>query len=168
MPVGVQARSAVDALIAECDDFVAAGLALVAADQQTRSWGVGQNATKSRIKQYERACTRLSESIDRGGGRYLAGPDMTLADVAYWPFMERFLSCAKEFSDYDASAGLESVQRWIGTMQQRDAVVLAAPDAAAFIQAMHKHACLDWFDYSTSAAMELHAHLKDAGTASTR
>lgn len=161
MPADSQTHGAADALITDCDNFIQAGLSLVAANQGTRSWGVGRNATQARIQQYERACARLSDSIERCKGPYLAGEHLTLADIAYWPFMERFLACAKEFSEYDASAGLPAVQRWIEVMQQREAVQKTAPNAGSFLQAMREHECLDWFDYVTSPAMELHGHLRD-------
>jgi glutathione S-transferase len=104
-------------------------------------------------------CEEMSRIINVSKGPYLAGPDVSLADVMIWPFIERAVMCAELFGPGNNAVEMEPVSEWIAYMQQREAVKLAQPDARCMGAALRKTMRLDWFDYETTSISDTHPHL---------
>ena len=142
----------------QCSKFVNAGMSLVSA-QGGRHWGIGTKATDAQKQSFQNCCQHWADLIDQSGGPFVAGRDITLPDLILWPFMERFMLCARVFSSYDV-AQLPQIAAWVDAMQGRDSVQFAAADNAAHEGVLQRERCLDWFDFVTSGPSQLHPHLQ--------
>jgi glutathione S-transferase len=148
--------------IRQSESFNAAGLGLVAASDSTPLWTVGKNATAGQKQKWEATCQRLVRYIQQSGGPYIAGPDVSLADLVLWPFMERVLLCAREFSGYNATLGSPELGDWVESMHSRESVQWAAADQRAFVRVLCDQSNLGWFDFVHSGAVDLHSQLGPA------
>jgi glutathione S-transferase len=158
----VHGRQHFASALGQSESFIAAGLSLVAASGGTRLWAVGNEATAGRKQAWEASCRPFIQHLRQSGGPYIAGRDVSLADLAIWPFMERFLVCARVFSKYDATLGSTELRLWVKSMQSRKSVQWAAADQSAFVRVLHDQASLDWFDYVHCGARDLHPQLVQA------
>lgn len=163
MPQTGLQRAAADAAFEEGRHFKSACLDLISGPG-ARCWGVGSNATPQQISAFEAACGDVSKHVRAAGGPFLAGATVSIADFQLWPFMERVLICAKEFSGYDAASATPEMEAWVAAMQVLPAVQMAQADKKAFLAVLHQHSSLDWFDYVPCGVYELHPHLLPASS----
>ena len=160
MPRNAAQRTIVSKALDCSGSFESAGMDLVSA-KGGRHWGIGTNATVAQRQRFEKQCSQLSQLLQQSGGPYFGGREVTLADIVFWPFMERFELCAKLFSDYDiADSCGDDIARWMEAMQSRPAVQCAAPEREAHAAVLQRERCLDWFDFKPCQPHELHPHLK--------
>ena len=58
--------------------------------------------------------------------------------------------------------GPPQIGQWIDVMQQRPSCQIAAANPDLFLQAVEEHKTIDFFDYATYNACDLHPHLSIA------
>lgn len=81
---------------------------------------------------------------------------MMQADLAIFPFAQRFAIACPEFCGFDMRAACGgSIGKWLGAIEARPAVAAASPDSDKFLTAMKKHMSLDFFDHATISAAQL-------------
>jgi len=98
----------------------------------------------------------------RYNGWHIA-PACLQADIAYWPFAERFQLLLSHFFGLDMrELGPPQIGQWIDVMQQRLLCQIAAANPDLFLQAVEEHKTIDFFDYATYNACDLHPHLSVA------
>ena len=81
----------------------------------------------------------------------------------YWPFAERFdLVLPHLCSPGMRELGPPEIALWMDAMQSRKSCQAAAADPKLFLRAVDKHRSIDFFDYHTYNAHDLHPHLNAA------
>uniref|UniRef100_A0A061RQW7 Glutathione S-transferase n=1 Tax=Tetraselmis sp. GSL018 TaxID=582737 RepID=A0A061RQW7_9CHLO len=130
-PAGSEARERMEALVGSCGK------------QQPRA--------------YAAALGSLEEALAGGGGPFLAGQQLTLADLIYLPFVERADLIAREMHGLaEEDTGGRRTREWLETMRKRPSVTAASADSRLLLRAFQQHMCLDFFDYTTYDAAQLH------------
>eukprot|EP00208_Stichococcus_sp_RCC1054_P003822 CAMPEP_0206140884 /NCGR_PEP_ID=MMETSP1473-20131121/11004_1 /ASSEMBLY_ACC=CAM_ASM_001109 /TAXON_ID=1461547 /ORGANISM="Stichococcus sp, Strain RCC1054" /LENGTH=253 /DNA_ID=CAMNT_0053535217 /DNA_START=226 /DNA_END=988 /DNA_ORIENTATION=+ len=155
MPTDKQRRAVAEKLCSrDVGRFSGAGISFLAGTG--RSWGISRQHSASQRTSFENELSSLGKLLDQYGGPYLLGESVTLADLALFPFAQRFSIACPEWCGMDmrAAAG-GNIGRWLDAMQARPAVSAASPDPAKFLAAMKKHMSLDFFDYETYTAAQL-------------
>lgn len=150
-----QARMA--ALISAGSALSEAGLALMAG-RTGRYWGIGGGQTAGQKAGFEAALKKaIIDPLKESGGPYLMGAHVILADLALYPFVQRFAVGAPEFAGYDVrGAQGGAAGEWLQAMRARASCAATTADNAALLAAYRKHRCLDFFDYDPYAATALH------------
>jgi len=155
-PAGSEARERMEALVGSCGRLVGAALDL-AAGADGRYWGIGTRAGKQQARAYAAALGSLEEALAGGGGPFLAGQQLTLADLIYLPFVERADLIAREMHGLaEEDTGGRRTREWLETMRKRPSVTAASADSRLLLRAFQQHMCLDFFDYTTYDAAQLH------------
>ncbi|KAL4451687.1 hypothetical protein ABPG75_007349 [Micractinium tetrahymenae] len=113
-----------------CSKVVSAGLDLMAG-KTGRYWGIGGGQSAAQRSAMDAALQGLAGSLSKHGGPFLLGAAPCLADIAVYPFAKRFAVAAP----------------LTGT---------TAADPGLLLQAFRKHMSLDFFDYDSFNAFQLH------------
>lgn len=144
-------------LISAGSAFSEAGLAIMAG-RTGRYWGIGSGASASQKKDFEAALKKaIVDPIKESGGPYLMGSEVSLADLAVYPFVARFAVGAPEFAGYGVRTALGGVAgEWLRAMRERASGAVTTADDAALLKAYQTHRSLDFFDYDTYLATALH------------
>ena len=138
-----------------CSALISTGLQLLAGSG--RSWGAASGARPQQRSAFQAALAQLAAALERHGGPYLLGAQVTQADVLLYPFAWRFACTMPVFSDLDVrSAAGGAPGRWLAAMAARDSCAASSPDPQRFMRAVTEHASLDFFDYVSYAAWDLH------------
>jgi hypothetical protein len=75
-----------------------------------------------------------------------------------FPFLKRY-AVAQPLTGYDVDAALGgSIGRWLAAMRARSSCATSSADDAQLLQAYHQHRSLDFFDFETYTACQLHPH----------
>lgn len=159
MPLDDSGRQQAESLLRSKDSIISAGL-MLASGSDSRSWGIGSRPTGAQRKGFESSLQALATSLQQHGGPFLLGQQLTLADLALLPFMERFDLVMQEF----LSMRLETmhagaIHSWLQAMQDRPACQTASPDSSLLLEAYRTHRSLDFFDYQTYHAASCHPQL---------
>ena len=128
--------------------FISAGLQFVGG-----GWGFSRGAPGARQADRMAAeCERIESIIESNGGPYLMGAEVTLADLALWPFAERYELAMREFQGVElrAMGPSGSLGRWIDVMKSRPSVVGLKPDDDKLLASWRRTMRLDYFDYETA------------------
>ena len=140
---GKQREVALEVVNSVAAKVVSGGLRAVAGGD--RLWGIGPNPNPAALG---RELGALEEILAKSGGPYLCGPDVTLADLATYPFVERFEVALGIGGHSVRDLGSPLVWQWMQDMQARDSCRWAAADPTLLGEAYKKHGCLDFFDYT--------------------
>lgn len=132
----------------QVDSIVSAGLGVVAGNG--RAWGIGKQASPGQAASWERALTKLEGWLQ--AGPLLGGNATSLADVALFPFVQRFEAALV------ASRGVRAVDqdkfprtaRWLAAMEASDADNEVGVRTEVIAKAYSVHGSLDYFDYVSS------------------
>lgn len=139
--------------------LVEAGLSFISGTTG-RYWGIGSGQTDSQRSEFECALKKaiVDPIVASNGGPFLMGEQLTLADIAVYPFVKRYQVACREFCDgYDVSSVLNGVVgHWLDAMGQRSAVQITTAHDELLLTAYKNHSSLDFFDYDSYAATELH------------
>ena len=152
---GKQREVALEVVNSVAAKVVSGGLRAVAGGD--RLWGIGPNPNPAALG---RELGALEEILAKSGGPYLCGPDVTLADLATYPFVERFEVALGIGGHSVRDLGSPLVWQWMQDMQARDSCRWAAADPTLLGEAYKKHGCLDFFDYTSYGVWDLHPHNK--------
>ena len=128
--------------------FISAGLQFVGG-----GWGFSRGAPGARQADRMAAeCERIESIIESNGGPYLMGAEVTLADLALWPFAERYELAMREFQGVELRdmGPSGSLGRWIDVMKSRPSVVGLKPDDDKLLASWRRTMRLDYFDYETA------------------
>ena len=101
---------------------------------------------------------QLAAALDAHGGPFLLGAHISLADILVYPFLKRFAVAAPLTGYAVEAAGGGSIGRWLAAMDARPSCATTAADPQLLLEAFKRHKALDWFDYLTVGAFELHPH----------
>jgi len=150
------AREDVEAFTSSCDaygEFVSAGLEFVGG-----GWGLVRRMPRpATVEKLERAVRNLDAMISRANGAYLFGAELTVADLAIYPFAERFQLAMREFQDgYELGASQSDGEakhftRWLTEMRRRDSARALRPDDEKLLASWRRTGRLDYFDYETAS-----------------
>lgn len=147
--------------------FISAGLQFVGG-----GWGfsraphpAGSTATGPAARLAREVAAVEAAIAAHGGGPYLMGPEVSLADLVLYPFVERFELAAREFRGCELSEmgrggdpGTSGDTRnvfggWMAAMAARESVAALRPkDEAALLASWRRTMRLDYFDYETADA----------------
>jgi glutathione S-transferase len=154
-------------LMTMCNSFINAGLSYCAGNDN-RSWGIGSKSTPSQRAAYTIALDTLEKQLSHGQGPYLLpGNDISVADIAIFPFAQRYDLVARAIyggrDDTDLAFSTTTTTTncgaWYQAMKERPSCRITMPDEKLFIKALQKEMSLDFFDYSTYNMLQLHPHL---------
>jgi len=150
------AREDVEAFTSSCDaygEFVSAGLEFVGG-----GWGLVRRMPRpATVEKLERAVRNLDAMISRANGAYLFGAELTVADLAIYPFAERFQLAMREFQDgYELGASQSDGEAnhfmcWLAEMRRRDSARALRPDDEKLLASWRRTGRLDYFDYETAS-----------------
>ena len=105
----------------------------------------------SQIEEFEKTVKSLDALLRSSGGDYFFGSTVSLADIAIYPFAERFQLAMREFQGYDIAEGAEYFAAWLTAMSARDSVRSLRPDDEALLRSWRRTMRLDYFDYETAS-----------------
>lgn len=127
--------------------FVSAGLQFVGG-----GWGFSRGAPDpARRSRFARECEALGDLVDANGGPFLLGAEISVADIAVYPFAERFETAAREFKRTELrDLGGDGFGRWLDAMRRRPSVEGLRPDEDALLASWRRTMRLDYFDYETA------------------
>lgn len=158
VPADPAALAAMDACIRQSEAAIEAGLALVAG-QTGRYWGIGAGQTAAQRAALRQRLRPLAEALQASGGPYLCGSEVTLADLAVFPFLRRYdLVMRSVLQGCDAAAVLgPEVGTWLwAAMGARAACGVCSADEPLLLSAYRRHQCLDFFDYDSYGVFDCH------------
>jgi glutathione S-transferase len=124
-----------------------------------RYWGIGTGQAASQRAEFESALKKaIVDPIKENKGPFLMGTQLTIADIAVFPFVKRYQVACKEFCNgYNVSSVLDGVVgQWLEAMGQRPACQITTACDELLLQAYKKHLSLDFFDYDSYEVTELH------------
>ena len=75
----------------------------------------------SQIEQFEKTVKSLDALLRSSGGDYFFGSTVSLADIAIYPFAERFQLACREFQGYELgeAQNADAFVLWLATMAAR-------------------------------------------------
>lgn len=133
-------------------------LCAVAAAGRGRHWGIGRGQSEAQKAALGAQLDSLAAAVQKHGGPFLLGPDITLADILVYPFIQRF-AVASPLTGYDVGgAAGGAVGRWLAAINERPSAAATAADPALLLEAFKRHSSLDFFDYDSYTAFQLHPH----------
>ncbi|KAK9917805.1 hypothetical protein WJX75_008460 [Coccomyxa subellipsoidea] len=167
-PTDEAGMRAMSALISSSSSINSAGLELLAG-RTGRSWGIGTGQSDGQRKSFEAVLKRLDGPLAQLGGPFLTGKEVSLADLVLFPFIERFAIAMPEFAAYDVRHAFGgSIGAWLSSMAERPACRIASADSSLLLEAFRHHRSLDFFDFTTYSATQLHPHLAGHGDTEAR
>lgn len=123
-----------------------------------RYWGIGSGQSAAQRSAMDAALRGLAASLSKHGGPFLLGAAPTLADIAVYPFAKRF-AVAAPLTGYDvAAAAGGAIGGWLAAMDARPSCATTAADPGLLLKAFQQHMSLDFFDYESYTAFQLHPH----------
>lgn len=165
-------------------DILRACLDVVSGDSGVL-WAVGRNSDSAQVSKFLEACYQIADSVPLAVGTgeavanvadascspsttsFIGGTCPCVADFIVWPFISRALLALKHFnadsiiqksSHYDSKKH-QKFESWVHSMQHLHAVQMAAVDEGSLVEAWRRTGRLDWFDYETVNAGQLHPQL---------
>ena len=156
-PSDAAGKARMDKLISAGSALSDAGLSILAG-QSGRYWGIGNSPSSKQIESFEKALkTAIVDPVEASGGPYLMGENVTLADIAVYPFVKRFAVACPEFSGYDVYGILDGVVgKWLRAMEERPTCRISTANDELLLKAYRKHKSLDFFDYDSYTSCQLH------------
>lgn len=158
-PPDAAGKACMNKIISAGSALSEAGLSFLSG-RNGRYWGIGSGHTDSQRAEFESALKKaiVDPIQSSNGGPFLMGEQLTLADIAVFPFVKRYQVACREFcSGYDVSSVLHGVVgKWLDAMGQRSAVQITSASDELLLKAYKKHSSLDFFDYDSYSATELH------------
>ena len=158
-PPDAAGKARMNKIISAGSAFSEAGLSFLSG-RNGRYWGIGSGQTAQQRTEFESALKRaIVDPINENkGGPFLMGNTITLADIAVYPFVKRYQLACREFCNgYDVSSVLNGVVgQWLDAMGQRPACQITTAKDELLLKAYKQHKGLDFFDYDTYLATELH------------
>ena len=163
IPAGANKETEMRRLIRGFDGgFISAGLQFVGG-----GWGFSLGNPGARQTDRMTSEVQLLEAIieDNGGGPYLMGPEISLADIVLYPFAERFELAMREFQKIELAemssggggrggrggrGGGEVFAQWLRSMAERESCKCLRPDDDALLVSWRRTMRLDYFDYETA------------------
>ncbi|KAL3135361.1 hypothetical protein ABBQ32_007549 [Trebouxia sp. C0010 RCD-2024] len=131
-----QDKNQIDLLIQQRPGFVSAGMDLLAG-ATGRHWQIGTKQSQQQWEAFEQHLTVFQDAIKRSGGPYLMGSEVSLADLLYFPFMERFALSMPEFTGFDPCDACDGIMSdWLEAMGHLTCCQLASADDKLFQQAL--------------------------------
>jgi glutathione S-transferase len=158
-PSDAAGKARMNAIISAGSALSEAGISFLAG-KNGRYWGIGSGQTAKQREEFESALKKaIVDPIKQSnGGPFLMGEQLTIADIVVYPFVKRFqVACRAFCNGYDVSSVLMA-GKWLDAMKQRSAVQITTADDILLLQAYRKHSSLDFFDYDSYNATELHPH----------
>ncbi|KAL0041868.1 hypothetical protein WJX79_007212 [Trebouxia sp. C0005] len=156
-----QDKQQVDTLVQACLGFIKAGLNLLAGNDSRGLWQIGTGQTQAQWKAFEQELEAFQDAIKESGGPFLLGSEVSLADLIYMPFMERFAIAMPAFTPYDPCAACDGLMAdWLWEMEQLECCQIAAPDHDLYLQAIRQWRSLEFYKHNTFEAFQLHPHLQ--------
>lgn len=158
VPADAAARRDMEVLLkGACAEVVSAGLDLMSG-RTGRYWGIGSGQSAAQRSAMDAALRGLAASLSKHGGPFLLGAAPTLADIAVYPFAKRF-AVAAPLTGYDvAAAAGGAIGGWLAAMDARPSCATTAADPGLLLKAFQQHMSLDFFDYESYTAFQLHPH----------
>ena len=153
-------RDAIDAQVCLGDAVISAGLD--ACSGNSRYWGIGTRVSQNQLDNLAKSIDNLFDAKDsmNVSGEFLAGANMTLADINLFPFISRFEAAMEQAYGIRIDAfGDGRLRNWISAMRDRPSCKLTESDPDLLKTQYAKHSSLDFFDYSTYKMFSLHPHL---------
>lgn len=152
-------QAALQLVTSGANRFASAGLSFLAG-KHGRSWGISHGHSNAQRDAFDAQVAELTRLLRSSGGPFLLGSAISLVDLAYLPFAERFEIGLRDFCDYDmSSAHGGAVGRWLeAARERRYASGSPSPDRELFSEALRRHQSLDFFDYVTYGPYDLHPH----------
>ncbi|KAK9815524.1 hypothetical protein WJX72_005036 [[Myrmecia] bisecta] len=148
----------VNQLLEASEAFTNVGLRYLAGG--SRLWGIDGRQSPQTRADYARQLQRLASSLDKSGGPYLAGQHVSVADLVYFPFVERFDVAMREFNLLNTEKAMPAVWRWLQTMHARESCQIVSANPRKLAEAYKQHSSLDFFDYCSYSTLSLHPHLE--------
>lgn len=128
-----------------------------------RHWGIGSGQSAAQKAALEQQLEQLAAALEQHGGPFLLGPAVSLADIVVAPFIRRFAVTAPLVGYDSRTVGGGAVGRWLDALHARPSGAAVAADPELLLEAFRQHRSLDFFDYETYTAFQLHpqnaAHL---------
>lgn len=155
MPDEAGLRDRAEELLDTCDVVVSAGLQAVKG-KDGRYWGIGTKFDERDIESLERNLAPLLDQLQELGGPYLLGQQLTLADLAYLPFIERFAVAMDQFMGYSLRMlGNGRLGEWMDSCQTRHSLQGTWTNPVKLRKAYQKYMSLDFFDYHSLTRSDL-------------
>lgn len=155
MPDEAGLRDRAEELLDNCDVVVSAGLQAVKG-KDGRYWGIGTKFDERDIEAFERNLAPLLEQLQEKGGPFLMGQQLTLADLAYLPFIERFTVVMDQFMGYSPRMlGGGKLGDWMDSCRERHSLQGTWTDPVKLRKAYQKYMSLDFFDYHSLTKSDL-------------
>jgi len=156
----VNIRDGVDAQICLGDAVISAGLD--ACSGESRFWGIGSRVSQNQLDSLAKSIGNLFDARDKldPDGEFLAGANITLADINLFPFITRFEAAMKQaYGIRIDTLDNGRLKGWISAMRDRPSCKVTESDPDLLKRQYAKHSSLDFFDYSTYTMFSLHPHL---------
>lgn len=133
MPSDAFGRANVRILTQRSSDFVSAYMGLLRCTDLSERQQKTEAFTKE-LQSLEK-CLAASET-----GWLLGSQDMTLADIAYFPFFERAVPCLKAFRGFDMStADVPHILQWIEKCKSKASVSQTLKDPETWVSVYRKY-----------------------------
>lgn len=128
--------------------FISSGLSFIGGGWSIR----GVQPRSSVIDGLERNVARLDSLCASSGGDFLFGSSPSIADIAIYPFAERFQLAMREFQGYELgeSQGAQAFVVWLAAMAARDSAKALRPNDKELLESWRRTGRLDYFDYETA------------------
>eukprot|EP00890_Picochlorum_soloecismus_P005869 jgi/Picsp_1/6283/NSC_03633-R1_glutathione s-transferase len=156
----VNERDDIDAQVSLGDAVISAGLD--ACSGNSRFWGIGTRVSQNQQDGLVKSIDNLFDAKDKidPEGRFLAGANITLADVNLFPFITRFEAAMEQAYGIRIDIfGNGRLKDWMSAMRERPSCKVTESDPDLLRRQYAKHSSLDFFDYSTYTMFSLHPHL---------
>ena len=158
MPADAGLAALADQILREqAGRVVSSGLAAVGGST-AGPWAIGERPTAGQVERLAEDLRGLERALEHGGGPFLAGPAVSLADLAVYPFLERFAVAWRIEGAVSVAALNGPVAGWMERMKERPSSAWAAADEGALLEAYRRHRSLDFFDRSSHGQWDLHPH----------
>jgi glutathione S-transferase len=156
----VHERDAIDAQVCLGNAVISAGLD--ACSGNSRFWGIGTKVSQKQLESLAKSIDNLFDAKDsiNVSAEFLAGANMTLADINLFPFITRFEAAMEQaYGIRIDTFGNGRLKHWISVMRDRPSCKLTESDPDLLKTQYARHSSLDFFDYSTYNMFSLHPHL---------
>lgn len=128
--------------------FISSGLAFIGG-----GWSLRREKPRASVRDaLERNVASLDALLRSSRGDFLFGKSPSLADLAIYPFAERFALACREFQQYDLgeAQGAGAFVVWLEAMASRDSAKALRPSDEKLLEAWRRTGRLDYFDYETA------------------
>ena len=157
---GTAGKARQDQNISAGSRLIDTGLSLLSGSTG-RYWGIGSGQTPQQKQAFEKALQIvILDPLTESGGPFLQGNSISLADISVYPFLKRFSVAFPEFcGGYDVCDVLGGgVGMWLRAVEARPAAAVTTANDDLLLKALRRHKSLDFFDYDSYLACDLHPH----------